>query len=261
MLSSEKTRSFQKISAISHSEKHIVDFYKGEIIPVNKPLRFTSFQAVSKVKWAANRFLKNHPELVEDKKRKLRVGHAGTLDPLATGLLLICTGSKTKEISRLQEMEKEYTGTFFLGATTPCFDLEREIDERFPTEHITEELLREAAHSFIGKQQQVPPVFSAVRIKGERAYTLARKGETFEVAGKEITISEFEITRIEFPEVDFRIVCTKGTYIRSIARDLGKKLNSGAYLQALCRTRIGNYALTQAWELENFVSQHVTFEK
>jgi tRNA pseudouridine55 synthase len=234
-----------------------VDFYKGEIIPIDKPIRFTSFQAVSKLKWAANRYLKNHPELVEDKKRKLRVGHAGTLDPLATGLLLIATGSKTKEISLLQNMDKEYTGTFFLGATTPCFDLEREIDERFPTEHITEELIYAAAKSFIGTQQQVPPIFSAVRIKGERAYSLARKGESFEVQGKEITISEFEVTRIALPEVDFRIVCSKGTYIRSIARDIGKKLNSGAYLQSLCRTRIGNYLLKDAHQLEDFVNQLV----
>ncbi|MBC7861798.1 MAG: tRNA pseudouridine(55) synthase TruB [Bacteroidia bacterium] len=211
------------------------------------------------MKWAITHFLKKNPEphILLDPKQKLKIGHAGTLDPLATGLLLVCTGKKTKEISLLQDLTKEYTGTFFLGATTPCFDLEKEIDEHFPTEHITEELIREAAKHFTGTQMQEPPIFSAVKIKGQRAYDMARAGETFVVHSKEITISEFEITRIAIPEVDFRIVCSKGTYIRSIARDFGKKLNSGAYLQALCRSRIGNYELKDALELESFVAQLV----
>lgn len=234
-----------------------MDFFEGEIIPVNKPLRLTSFQVVSKMKWAANRYLKAHPELVKDKKAKLRVGHAGTLDPLASGLLLICTGKKTKEIARLQELEKEYTGTFFLGATTPCFDLEREVDATYPTGHISEEMVLGAAQRFTGEQMQEPPAFSAVRINGERAYELARKGASFEVRSKKIMIHEFEITRIALPEVDFRVVCNKGTYIRSLARDFGKALQSGAYLKALCRTRVGNYTLDAAWTLEDFVNQFV----
>ncbi len=231
------------------------DFFSGEIIAVNKPLGFTSFQVVNKIKWACNKFIRDNNVQKPDAKSRLKVGHAGTLDPLATGLLLICTGKRTKEISSLQEMEKEYTGSFLLGATTPCYDLEKEVDCTYPVDHITEEMINETAKKFTGDQMQTPPVFSAVKIEGVRAYDLARKGEVFEIQPKKITIREFEITRIEFPQVFFRVVCTKGTYIRSLARDFGKSLNSGAHLTSLCRTRIGSYSSEKAWDLENFVNQ------
>jgi tRNA pseudouridine55 synthase len=182
----------------------------------------------------------------------LKIGHAGTLDPLATGLLIVCTGKQTKNIESYQAQEKEYTGTFHIGATTPCYDLEKEIDQHYPTDHITEELIREMTHQFIGKIQQTPPLFSAVKIDGKRAYDIARAGKTAEIRSKEITIKEFEITRIALPEVDFRVVCSKGTYIRSLARDFGEALKSGAHLTALCRTRIGEYLLKDAMDLEEF---------
>jgi tRNA pseudouridine55 synthase len=228
------------------------DFYKGEILLINKPLGWTSFQAVNKLKYG----LKKHPSLfIDDKFVHLKIGHAGTLDPLATGLLIICTGKKTKEIQSFQDMKKEYTGTFFIGATTPCYDLEKAVDKTYPTEHITEEKIAEAVKNFIGVQQQTPPLFSAVQVNGERAYDIARKGETVELKSRLIEIVEFEITRIEMPEIDFRIVCSKGTYIRSIARDLGEQLNSGAHLIKLCRTRIGEFNLKNALEPEAFLKQ------
>jgi tRNA pseudouridine55 synthase len=180
------------------------------------------------------------------KPKKVKVGHAGTLDPLASGVMIICVGSFTKKIEQYQAQEKEYTGTFFLGATTPSFDLEKPIDETFPIEHITEENIYQLAQSFVGEQDQVPPHFSAVKIDGKRAYLLAREGKEPEMKPKQITISEFEITRIAFPEIDFRIVCSKGTYIRSIARDFGQKLTSGAHLTALRRTRIGEFKVEEA---------------
>jgi tRNA pseudouridine55 synthase len=228
------------------------DFYKGEILLINKPLGWTSFQAVNKLKHG----LKKHPSLLVDGKFvHLKIGHAGTLDPLATGLLIVCTGKKTKEIQTFQDQEKEYTGSFFIGATTPCFDLEKPIDKTFPSDHITNEMIREAAASFIGEQQQTPPLFSAVLVNGERAYDIARKGGTAELRSRTIEIKKFEITGIAFPEVHFRIVCTKGTYIRSIARDIGEKLNSGAHLIKLCRTRIGEFKLENALEPEAFLKQ------
>lgn len=219
------------------------NFYNGEVLLIDKPYSWSSFQAVNKIKYA----IKNHSSLIHDGvKSKPKVGHAGTLDPLATGLLIVCTGKKTKSINELMGLEKEYTGTFFIGATTPCFDLEKPIDQTFPTEHITEDLIKQTAKNFIGVQQQVPPLFSAVMVNGKRAYELARKGEDTELKSREIEIKEFEITHINFPSVDFRIVCTKGTYIRSIARDFGLALNSGAHLTKLCRTRIGNFLLKDA---------------
>lgn len=226
------------------------DFYKGEILLINKPLGWTSFQAVNKLKHG----LKKHPSLfVDEKFVHLKIGHAGTLDPLATGLLIICTGKKTKEIQTFQDLTKEYTGTFFIGATTPCFDLEKPIDATFPTEHITEKLILEAVKNFVGIQQQTPPLFSAIRINGERAYDIARKGETVELKARTIDITTFEITRIQMPEIDFRIVCSKGTYIRSIARDLGLALNSGAHLIKLCRTKIGDFDVKNAQEPTEFL--------
>jgi tRNA pseudouridine55 synthase len=180
------------------------------------------------------------------KLSKLKIGHAGTLDPLATGLLIICTGKFTKRIEEFQTQEKEYTGTFVLGATTPCFDMEKPIDKEFPTNHITKEMILETAKSFVGDQMQVPPIYSAVKIDGRRAYDYARQDEDVEIKAKKIFIKSFEIMRIEMPEVDFKIVCSKGTYIRSIARDFGEKLQSGAYLSALCRTKIGDFSVEDA---------------
>ncbi|MEE1142349.1 MAG: tRNA pseudouridine(55) synthase TruB [Bacteroidales bacterium] len=225
----------------------MIDFEKGGVILVNKPYEWTSFQAVNKVKY----LLKHYYDL-----KKVKIGHAGTLDPLATGLLILCIGKYTKKIEEYQAQEKEYTGTFYLGATTPCFDKEKEIDNYYPTEHITEEDIYKAAEHFLGEQEQIPPVFSALKVNGVRAYEFARDNKDVELKSRKITIKEFEITRIAMPEVDFRIVCSKGTYIRSIARDFGSYLNSGAYLTALCRTRIGEYKLTEAQELEDIISEY-----
>ncbi len=205
---------------------------EGDILLVDKPYHMTSFEVVNKIKIAIKKIF---PE-------KIKVGHAGTLDPLATGLLIICTGKKTKQIEQIQALEKEYTGTFLVGATTPCFDKEQEIDFTFPTKHITEDLIKEVVQKFTGKQMQTPPVFSAVKVDGKRAYDLAREGiEEIKVNPKEIDIKLFEITRIALPEIDFKVVCSKGTYIRSLARDFGLALNSGAYIIALRRTRTGDY--------------------
>ena len=229
------------------------DYRSGELLLINKPYTWSSFQAVNKLKHA----LKKHPSLLlDDKFVHLKIGHAGTLDPLATGLLIICTGKKTKEISSFQDLPKEYTGTFFIGATTPCYDKEKEVNETFPTEHITEELVFETAKSFIGKQEQVPPMFSAVKVDGKRLYKLARIGEEIELKARPIEILEFEITRFELPYVDFRIACTKGTYIRSIARDFGLALNSGAYLDTLCRTKIGHFSIEDAKTPEEFITEN-----
>lgn len=226
------------------------DYRSGELLLINKPYTWSSFQAVNKLKHA----LKRHPSLLLDGKYvNLKIGHAGTLDPLATGLLIICTGKKTKEISSFQDLPKEYTGAFFIGATTPCYDKEKPVDQTFPTEHITKELVLETARSFIGKQEQVPPMFSAVRVDGKRMYKLARAGEEIELKARTIEILDFEITFCELPLVGFRIACTKGTYIRSIARDFGLALNSGAYLDSLCRTKIGDFSLENAQTPEEFI--------
>ncbi|MBL0331007.1 MAG: tRNA pseudouridine(55) synthase TruB [Bacteroidetes bacterium] len=227
----------------------MTDFRTGEVLLIHKPLKWTSFQVVNKMKW----LIKNHPSLLLDgKKVQPKIGHAGTLDPLATGLLIVCTGKQTKNIESYQAQEKEYTGTFYIGATTPCYDLEKEIDATYPTEHITEALIRETTKQFTGTIQQTPPLYSAIKIDGKRAYDIARAGQTAEIKSKEITISVFEITRIALPEVDFRVVCSKGTYIRSLARDFGEALKSGAHLIALCRTRIGEYKLEDAMSIEDF---------
>ena len=206
---------------------------EGDVLVFDKPYQCTSFDLVSKVK----KYIR---------PKKIKVGHAGTLDPLATGVMIICVGSFTKKIEQFQNQEKEYIGTFMLGATTLSFDLEKPIDETFPTEHITAEKIYETAKSFVGVQEQVPPHFSAVKVDGKRAYLLARQGVEPEIKPKTITISEFEITRIALPEIDFRIVCSKGTYIRSMARDFGQRLESGAHLTALRRTRIGEFRVEEA---------------
>ena len=225
---------------------------------IDKPLGWTSFQAVNKLKHA----IKHHPSFIhEGQKVKPKIGHAGTLDPLATGLLIVCTGKKTKEINTFMGLPKEYTGTFFLGATTPCFDLEKPVDLHFPTEHITSELIHKTAENFVGPLEQIPPIFSAVMVNGKRAYTLARAGEDVELKAKPVEIFEFEITDIQMPSVHFRIVCSKGTYIRSIARDFGLALNSGAHLTALRRTKIGGFDVNNAVDPEEFAKQFSSFKQ
>lgn len=219
------------------------DFKKGEVVLINKPLTWTSFDVVNSFRY----FIKSKLGF-----GKLKVGHAGTLDPLATGLLIICTGPFTKKIEEFTEYDKEYTGTFIVGATTASFDMEKPVDLIFPTDHITNEILQAAARSLTGIIQQVPPVFSAVKIDGKHAYEYARKDKELVMPAKEVTISEFEITRVALPEVDFRIVCSKGTYIRALARDFGLAAGSGAYLSALCRTRVGPYLLSDSWEMNAF---------
>lgn len=224
------------------------DFKSGQVLLIDKPLNWTSFQAVNKLRW----HIKQRFNI-----KKIKVGHAGTLDPLATGLLIICTGKQTKQINIYQGQVKEYTGTFTLGATTPSFDLETEIDKSFPTEHITNELLHQTTQQFIGDIQQKPPIFSAIKKDGKRLYELARKGETTEIKSREVTISEFEITKINFPEVEFRVVCSKGTYIRSLANDFGKALNSGAHLSALRRIKIGDFSVKKAVSINEFINSLV----
>ena len=242
----------------------MTDFRAGQVLLIHKPLTWTSFQVVNKMKYLIRGYEKkretennapaagNPGTAPKARPGMIKIGHAGTLDPLATGLLIVCTGRQTKNIELYQAQEKEYTGTFYIGATTPCFDLEKPVDHYYPTEHITEALIRETTQRFTGTIQQRPPLFSAIRIDGRRAYDIARAGKTAEIKAKPVTISEFEITRIALPEVDFRVVCSKGTYIRSLARDFGEALNSGAHLAALCRTRIGHYKLADAMTLEAF---------
>ena len=222
------------------------DFKNGQVLLIDKPLKWTSFQVVNKLRWhIKQRF----------KLKKIKVGHAGTLDPLATGLLIICTGKQTKEIHTFQGQIKEYTGTFSIGATTPSYDLETEVNEIFPTNHITEDLLKETTNQFLGEIQQKPPIFSAIKKDGKRLYELARKGETTEIKARAVIVSEFEITNINLPKVDFRVVCSKGTYIRSLAYDFGKALHSGAHLSALRRTKIGDFSVEKAVSIESFIER------
>lgn len=220
------------------------DILNGQIILIDKPFKWSSFQAVNKLKYV----LKHQFNL----PKKFKIGHAGTLDPLATGLLIICTGKFTKTISEIQSQTKEYTGTFTIGATTPSYDLETEVDATFPTEHITTEFIQETTQQFLGEIDQKPPVFSAIKKDGKRLYEHARAGEEVEIAFRKTTIYEFEITRIALPEIDFRVQCSKGTYIRSLAFDYGKALHSGAYLSALRRTKIGDYTVENAITPEQF---------
>jgi tRNA pseudouridine55 synthase len=210
-------------------------FEKGEVLLINKPYGWTSFDVVRKIR---------------NKIRIKKVGHAGTLDPLATGLLILCTGKFTKRINEYMAQEKEYTGTFVLGATTPTYDLESEPENFSDYSYITEEKLRETARQFTGIIDQVPPIHSAIKKDGKRVYELARRGETVELEPRKIQITEFEITHINFPEVHFRVVCSTGTYIRSLAHDFGKALGCGAYLGSLCRTRIGNFSIKDALTIE-----------
>jgi tRNA pseudouridine55 synthase len=224
------------------------EFKAGQVLLFDKPLEWTSFQLVNKVRWLIRK---------QFGIKKIKVGHAGTLDPLATGLLIICTGKATKTIDQIQGQEKEYTGTFTVGATTPSYDMETEVDQKFSVEHLSEKKIKAATNYFIGEIQQYPPVFSALKKDGKRLYEYARKGEEVQISPRNVTISEFEITTISFPDVHFRVVCSKGTYIRSLAHDFGKKLDSGAYLSALRRTRIGQHEVKNALDLDSFIKKYL----
>ncbi|AIG31082.1 tRNA pseudouridine(55) synthase TruB [Flavobacterium psychrophilum] len=220
------------------------DYLNGQVLLIDKPLKWSSFQAVNKLKYS----LINKLGL----PKKFKIGHAGTLDPLATGLLIVCTGKLTKSISEIQGQAKEYTGTFYIGATTPSYDLETQIDATFPIAHITEALIHETVKQFLGEIDQKPPVFSAIKKDGVRLYEHARAGVEVEIASRKTQIYEFEITRIALPEIDFRVVCSKGTYIRSLAYDFGLALQSGAHLTVLRRTKIGNYDVKKAIDVTLF---------
>jgi len=223
----------------------VEDFQNGKILLIDKPLNWTSFQAVNKLRWEIRQAFKI---------KKIKVGHAGTLDPLATGLLIICTGKMTKQINTFQGQDKEYTGTFVIGSTTPSYDLETEIDQSYPTEHISEEMIHKATSSFIGEIEQFPPVFSALKKDGKRLYEYARAGEVVKINSRKVSISKFEITGINNLTVNFRVVCSKGTYIRSLAHDFGKALNSGAHLSALRRTKIGDFSVEDAISPKDFIA-------
>ena len=224
----------------------VEDYLNGQVLLIDKPLEWTSFQAVNKIRW----HIKQKFGL-----KKIKVGHAGTLDPLATGLLIICTGKETKNINIYQGQIKEYTGTFTLGATTPSYDLETEVNETFPIEHITEDILTEATKNFLGEIDQKPPIFSAIKKDGKRLYELARKGETTEIQSRKVTIEEFKLTNKILPKIDFKIICSKGTYIRSLAYDFGLAVNSGAHLSKLRRTKIGEFSVDNALSIDEFIQK------
>ena len=220
-----------------------MNFKEGEVLYFDKPLKWTSFAVVNKIRYHICRKLG---------VKKLKVGHAGTLDPLATGVMIICTGKATKRIEEFQYHTKEYVATLQLGATTPSYDLEKEIDATYPTEHITRELVEETLKRFIGSIEQIPPAFSACKIDGERAYDLARKGEEVNLKPKTLVIDEIELLECNLPEIKIRVVCSKGTYIRALARDIGEALNSGAHLTGLIRTRVGDVRLEDCLSVESF---------
>lgn len=227
------------------------DFIAGEVLFFNKPLKWTSFDLVNKFRYKLSRKLK---------VKKIKVGHAGTLDPLATGVMIVCTGKATKRIDEFQYQTKEYIATLKLGETTPSFDLEKEVDAVYPTEHITRELVEEVLKTFVGVIQQVPPVFSACKVDGKRAYELARKGEEVELKSKTLIIDELELLECELPVIKIRVVCSKGTYIRALARDIGTALNSGAHLIALERTRIGDVTLDMCMnpeDIDKFLDEEI----
>ena len=227
------------------------DYKTGQVLLIDKPLEWTSFQAVNKLRWEIRQAFNI---------KKIKVGHAGTLDPLATGLLVICTGKMTKQIETFQGQVKEYTGTIVLGSTTPSYDLETDVDQTFETSHITEELIHETTNQFKGEIDQFPPVFSALKKEGKRLYEYARAGEAVEIPSRKINISEFQITAIDGLNVNFRVVCSKGTYIRSLAHDFGKALNSGAHLSVLRRTKIGDFNVNEALSIDDFIKK-LTAEK
>ena len=229
----------------------VYNFKAGEVLLVDKPLEWTSFDVVNKL-----RYQLKHKTGV----KRFKVGHAGTLDPLASGLLIICCGKATKTIDSYMGMPKEYTGTIVLGASRPSYDMETEIDHSFDISGITEADILKAVKTFKGEIQQVPPLFSAKKIDGKKAYEYAREGVKMELKSNTITIYNYEITRIELPEIDFKIQCSKGTYIRSLAHDLGKELNNGGYLKALRRTAIGDYKVTDAMSVDNWVTEIIEAE-
>ena len=220
---------------------------EGQLFLIDKPIGWTSFQVVNKMRW----YLKNLTGL-----KKIKIGHAGTLDPLATGLLIVCTGKKTKSINLHQSKTKTYTGTFTLGASTPSYDLETEIDKTYETNHITSDLIIGIARSYVGKIKQIPPIYSAIKIDGKRLYNYAREGKSTEIRARNICISKFDITNINLPKVDFLISCSKGTYIRSLAHDFGQKLSSGAYLSSLKRIQIGEKILNDAYSMESVIERY-----
>lgn len=222
-----------------------MDFVEGEIFGFDKPLKWTSFDVVGKTRWLLCHALH---------QKKLKVGHTGTLDPLATGVVVVCTGKKTKQIDILQQHDKEYIATLQFGATTPSFDLEKPIDATYPTEHITRALIEKVLPTFLGEQWQVPPIFSAVKVDGKRAYELARKGEDVELKPKLLVIDELEVLHFDETtmQLQIRVVCSKGTYIRALARDIGQRLNSGAHLIALRRTRVGDIRVEDCMNFEQF---------
>ena len=224
-----------------------MDFVEGEILSFDKPLHWTSFDLVAKVRRTLCHALG---------VKKLKVGHSGTLDPLATGVVVVCTGKKTKLIDQLQYDTKEYVATLQLGATTPSFDMEHEVDHRYPTAHISRNLIDQTIPTFLGEQWQVPPVYSAVSVNGKRAYTFARRGEEVELKPKLLVIDEIEVLSFDEAsmQLTIRVVCSKGTYIRALARDIGVRLKSGAYLTALRRTRVGNRLVEDCYQIEDFIA-------
>jgi len=225
------------------------DFKTGQVLLIDKPLHWTSFQVVNKIRWHIRQ---------KFGIKKIKVGHAGTLDPLATGLLILCTGKFTKQIETYQAQIKEYTGEITLGATTPSYDLETEINQTFSIEHVTDDLIYEKAKQFEGEIDQKPPIYSAIKKEGKKLYELAREGKTTEIKSRKITIETFEITNINLPRVNFRVVCSKGTYIRSLAFDFGEALNSGAHLSKLRRTKIGAFSVENAIEPLTFVENNLS---
>lgn len=220
---------------------------EASIILLNKPLEWTSFDAVNKLKYRISKKLGL-------KTRKFKIGHAGTLDPLASGLLILCTGKATKQIQEIQDADKTYTGSFVLGATTPSYDLETEINENFPIDHIQEEDCSEVAKSFLGEIDQIPPIYSAIWVDGKRSYDLARKGLEVELKSRKVKINNFQVDASNLPLVSFKVGCSKGTYIRTLAYDFGKQLKNGAYLNSLVRTEIGKYKLEDAWDMEELIA-------
>jgi tRNA pseudouridine55 synthase len=226
-------------------KKNAQDYLDGQVLLIDKPLEWTSFQVVNKLRWQLRQTFN---------LKKIKVGHAGTLDPLATGLLIICTGKMTKQINTFQEQIKTYTGTLKLGSTTPSYDLETEIDQRFTTDHITNNVIHETINEFRGEIDQFPPVFSALKKEGKRFYEFARAGEKVEISSRKVTIHNFEILNIKNKTVNFSVTCSKGTYIRSLAHDFGKALKSGAHLTGLRRTKIGSFSVENATSIEDFIS-------
>ncbi|MCX6190162.1 MAG: tRNA pseudouridine(55) synthase TruB [Bacteroidetes bacterium] len=231
------------------------NFTEGEVLLIDKPIGWTSFDVVNKIRNAIRNFLREQETPGHNNSGKIKVGHAGTLDPLATGLLIVCTGKFTKRIDEFMAQEKEYTGEFTFGASTPTYDAEMPADATFACDNLSEEKIIKATESFVGTIQQIPPMYSAIKQEGKKLYELARKGVSVELKPREVFVKEFELSNFELPKVNFRIVCSKGTYIRSIAHDLGKAVDNGAYLSSLRRTRIGDHKIEDALQVMEFVER------